>query len=179
MESTAALLLRRTKFSDTSLVVTWLTCDFGKLKTMARGALRPKSPFAGGIDLFFETEIAFVRSRRSEIHTLREVTLRNSFEGLRRDYSRVEMASYFVELMELMTEPEQPVPELFDLLCRAFKYLENAIPNRRALLHFESELARLLGIHIEGNAHAALSRVCHHLPDSRRRLMEKLPENGL
>jgi len=174
MESTSALLLRRTKYSDTSLIVTWLTCDHGKLKTMARGALRPKSAFAGGIDLFFETEIAFVRSSRSEIHTLREVVLRNPFEGLRKEYARVEMASYFVELLELMTEPEQPVPELFDLLRRALGYLEGAIPDRRALLHFESELARALGIHIEGNAHAALSRVCHHLPDSRRRLMEKL-----
>jgi DNA repair protein RecO (recombination protein O) len=174
MESTAALLLRRTKYSDTSLIVTWLTCDHGKLKTMAKGALRPKSAFAGSIDLFFETEIAFVRSSRSEIHTLREVVLVNPFEGLRKDYGRVELASYFVELLELMTEPEAPVPELFDLLRRALGYLEGASPNRRALLHFESELARLLGIHIEGNAHGALARVCHHLPESRRRLMEKL-----
>lgn len=174
MESTSALLLRRTKYSDSSLIVTWLTCDHGKLKTMAKGALRPKSAFGGAIDLFFETEISFARSLRSEIHTLREVVLVNPFEGLRKDYGRVEMASYFVELLELMTEIEQPVPELFDLLRRALGYLEGASPSRRALLHFESELARLLGIHIEGNAYAALSRVCHHLPESRRRLIEKL-----
>jgi len=174
MESTAAILLRRTKFSDTSLIVTWLTRDHGKIKTMAKGALRPRSAFAGTLDLFFETEIAFVRSERSEIHALREAVLRNPFEGLRKDYARVELAAYFVELLELMTEPEHPVPELFHLLHRALAYLENAAPDRRALLHFENELARLLGIHIEGNAHAALSRVCHHLPESRRRLMEKL-----
>ena len=174
MESTAAILLRRTKFSDTSLIVAWLTRDHGKIKTMARGALRPKSAFAGMIDLFFETEIAFVRSSRSELHTLREVVLQNPFEGLRKDYTRVELAAYFVELLELMTELDHPVPELFDLLHRALGYLENATPDRRALLHFENELARLLGIHGEGNAHAALARVCHHLPESRRGLMEKL-----
>jgi DNA repair protein RecO (recombination protein O) len=174
MESTAAILLRRTKYSDTSLIVTWLTRDHGKMKTLAKGALRPKSAFAGTLDLFFETEMAFVRSSRSEIHALREVALRNPFEGLRKEYARVELAAYFVELLELMTEPEQPVPELFDLLRRALAYLESATPDRRALLHFENELARLLGVHDEGNAYAALSRMCHHLPESRRRLMEKL-----
>jgi len=174
MESTAALLLRRTKFSDTSLIITWLTRDHGKIKTIAKGALRPKSPFAGTLDLFFETEIAFVRSSRSEIHTLRETALRNPFEGLRKEYARVELAAYFVELLELLTEPEHPVPELFDLLHRALAYLEGAVPERRVLLHFENELARLLGIHDEGNAHTALARTCHQMPESRRRLMEKL-----
>jgi len=174
MENTAAILLRRTKFSDSSLIVSWLTHEHGKIKTMAKGALRPKSAFAGTLDLFFETEISFVRSSRSEIHMLREVALRNPFEGLRKDYARVELASYFVELLELMTELEHPVPELFELLHRALGYLENATPDRRALVHFENELARLLGIHIEGNAYAALARVCHHMPESRRRLMERL-----
>jgi len=174
MESTDAILLRRTKFSDTSLIVSWLTREHGKIKTMAKGALRPKSAFAGTLDLFFETEIAFVRSGRSEIHTLREVVLRNPFEGLRKDYARVELAAYFVELLELMTELDHPVPELFDLLHRALGYLESATPDRRALLHFENELARLLGIHAEGSAYTALARVCHHMPESRRGLMEKL-----
>lgn len=141
---------------------------------MAKGALRPKSAFAGTLDLFFETEIAFMRSTRSEIHTLRECILKNPFEGLRKDYARVEMAAYFVELIELLTELDHPVPELFDLLHRALRYLENATPDRRALLHFESELARLLGIHTEGNAYTALARVCHHLPQSRRGLVAKL-----
>ena len=174
METTVAILLRRTRFSDSSLIVTWLTVDFGKLKTVAKGALRPKSAFAGVLDLFFECELSFVRSGRSEIHTLREVALRNPFEGLRKDYGRVELASYFVELLELMTEPEHPVPELHDLLRRALGYLEGNTPSLKVLLHFEGELARLLGIHTEGSAAMALSRAVPRLPDSRRALVAKL-----
>jgi DNA repair protein RecO (recombination protein O) len=180
MESTAAILLRRTRFSETSLIVTWLTREHGKLKTMARGALRPKSPYAGVLDLFFETEIGFSRSARSEIHTLKEVLLRSPFEGLRHDYGRVELAAYFVELIDQFTEPDHPVPELFDLLQRALVYLETAVmelqTRQKALLHFENELARLLGVHAEGSAFAALGRLMSLPPrllETRRGLLGK------
>ncbi len=176
MESTAAILLRRNRYSETSLIVTWLTQGHGKIKTLARGALRPKNAFFGALDLFFEAEIAFARSSRSEIHTLREVALRDPHDGLRREYGRVELASYFVELLEQVTEPEHPVPELYDLLRRALGYLEAHSPSRKALLHFESELARLLGIHAEGPAFPALARQIHRLPDARRGLIAKLLE---
>ena len=174
-QSTPAILLRRIRFSETSLIVTWLTRDHGKLKTMARGALRPKSPFAGVLDLFFEADIAFARSGRSEIHTLREAALRNPFDGIRKEYARVELAAYFVELIDLVTESDHPVPELFDLLLRALAYLENATPSRKALVHFEHELARLLGVHVEGPGFAALARTVPRMPESRRGLMAKLP----
>jgi DNA repair protein RecO (recombination protein O) len=174
METTPAILLRRTKYSDTSLIVTWLTLDYGKVKTMAKGALRPKSAFSGKLDLFFECEIGFARSSRSEVHTLREVVLQNPREGLRKDYGRVELAAYFIELLELAIEPEHNAPELFDLFQRALNYLESNEPTKKALLHFESELARLLGIHIEGSAFNALLRVYHRLPSNRRALIDKL-----
>ena len=112
-ETTPAFLLRTIKLTDTSLIVTWFTQAHGKLKTVAKGARRPKSPFAGKLDLFFGCEITFLRSMKSELHILKEVVLRDPFEGLRENYRRTQLAAYFVELIELVTEPEHPVPELY------------------------------------------------------------------
>ncbi len=179
MDKTTAILLRRTRFSDTSLILTWLSPDHGKLRTMAKGALRPKSRFAGAIDLFFEVELLYLRSTRSEIHGLRELSLLNPHAELRRSYRSVEMASYFTELLELATEPEHPVPELYHLLQRALGYLNRPEPvlNRRALLHFENELARLLGIASSGApASALLAQTLHRLPEARGRLLSQLAE---
>ncbi|PYT36826.1 MAG: DNA repair protein RecO, partial [Acidobacteria bacterium] len=77
METTAAILLRKRKLSDTSLIVSWCTESFGCIQTVAKGARRPKSPFSGKLDLFFEAEISIVRSRKSDLHTLTEVVLKN------------------------------------------------------------------------------------------------------
>jgi DNA repair protein RecO (recombination protein O) len=174
MESTPAILLRRTRLTETSLIVTWFTEKHGKLKTVAKGARRPRSPFAGKLDLFYEADIQFAWSTRSELHGLREVALKNPHEGLGKAYRRTLLASYFVELIELVTELEHPAPELFNLLRRAFGYLETNEPTRRALDHFEAESARLLGIHQQGQASIAIGRVYHRLPKGRAELLRQL-----
>src|SRR5499427_10126897 len=147
VESSEAILLRKRKFSDTSLIVSWCTESFGCVQTMAKGARRPKSPFAGKLDLFFEAEISIVRSRKSDLHTLTEVVLKNPFPGIRSDYLRTQTAAYFVELIEICTERDHREPELFGLLGRAFAYLDKNDPDLRAVSHFETELARIAGVH--------------------------------
>jgi len=172
VQSTAAILLRKTRFSETSLIVTWFTRDHGRLKTVVKGALRPKSRFAGVLDLFFDCDISIARSAKSDLHTLREAGLRDARAGLRTDHRRVAMASYFVELFELTTEPEQSAPELYDLLQRAFGFLDQNPAEPRALLHFESELARLLGIaHPELSPIVAIGRAYHRIPGARARCL--------
>jgi DNA repair protein RecO (recombination protein O) len=178
LKSTAAILLRRTRLSDTSWIVTWLTETDGRLKTAAKGARRPKSPFAGKLDLFFLEEISYTPSRKSDLHALREVALVEPFGGLRTDYLRTQLAAYFVELIELVTEAEHPVPELFDLLLRALRYLDSGRPTQRALLHFESELVRLLGIHGQARVTpaVAIGRAYNSIPSTRPALLKRLAE---
>src|SRR5258707_904583 len=82
IESTSGLILRTRPLTETSLIVSWLTQDFGRIATVARGARRPKSPFAGKLDLFYLADLSFQRSRRSDLHTLREASLRETCGAL-------------------------------------------------------------------------------------------------
>jgi len=178
VESTAAILLRKRKFSDTSLIVSWCTESFGCIQTIAKGARRPKSPFAGKLDLFFEAEISIVRSRKSDLHTLTEVVLKNPFAGIRSNYLRTQTAAYFVELIEICTERDHREPELFALMRRAFGYLNANDPTPRAVSHFETELARIAGVHDQKKLKAdpafALGNLFGRLPLSRTPLLKTL-----
>jgi DNA repair protein RecO (recombination protein O) len=164
VESTAAILLRKRKFSDTSLIVSWCTESFGCIQTVARGARRPKSPIA--------------RSRKSDLHTLAEIVLKNPFAGIRSNYLRMQTAAYFVELLEICTERDHREPELFMLLRRAFGYLDTNDPTPRAVSHFETELARIAGVHDEKKLKAdpafALGNLFGRLPLSRTPLLKTL-----
>jgi DNA repair protein RecO (recombination protein O) len=178
VESTAAILLRKRTFSDTSLIVSWCTESLGCIQTVAKGARRAKSPFAGKLDLFFEVEIQIARSRKSSLHTLTEVVLRNPFAGIRRNFSRTQTAAYFVELIEICTERDHHEPELFSLLRRAFDYLDANDPTLRAVSHFETELARIAGVHdakkLKGDPAFALGNLFGRLPLSRTPLLKTL-----
>ena len=176
METSPAILLRKTRLSDTSLIISWCSREYGKIKTVAKGARRPKSAFAGKLDLFFVAEIQFVRSKKSDLHTLRELVLKEPLEGIRNDYPRVLLASYFVELLDIATESDHAVPELYDLLLRALRYLNTNPANLRALLHFESELARLAGVLDAGTTTpaVALGRLHGRLPPGRAELLRQI-----
>ena len=182
MQTTAAILLRKRKFSDTSLIVSWCTESLGCIQTVAKGARRAKTPFAGKLDLFFEAEISIVPSRKSTLHTLTEVVVRNPFVGIRQNYVRTQAAAYFVELIEICTERDYHEPELYSLLRRAFGYLDKNDPNLRAISHFETELARIAGVHsaVAGQKKAtadpafALGNLFGKLPLSRTPLLKTL-----
>jgi DNA repair protein RecO (recombination protein O) len=178
MESTTAILLRKRKLSDTSLIISWCTESLGCNQTAAKVARRAKSPFAGKLDLFFEAEIQIARSRKSSLHTLSEVALRNPFSGIRQNLRRTQAASYFVELIELCTESDHHEPELFSLLRRAFAYLNDNDPDLPAVLHFETELARIAGVHdtktLKSNPALALANLFGRLPSSRAELLKSV-----
>ena len=144
-ERTIGLILRTRPLTETSLIVHWLTPDFGRIATVAKGARRPKSPFRGKLDLFYLCEFTFAHSRRSDLHNLREVSLRETHSALRRELGWLEQASYATELLEQTTETETPLPEFFALLSGFLRHLPTHPPQPQTVFAFEMKLLRELG----------------------------------
>lgn len=171
MEQTEAILIRRHAWSDTSLILTWSTAVHGKVRTVAKGARRTASAFAGRLDLFHRVEIGYALSRRGDLHTLREIRLVAPFAASAA--ANLFLAGYFAELVDRTTEPGQPVPEIHDLLVRALTHLGSAPASVRALVFFEEELCRQLGIfEASGSALVELERYCGKIPPSRNEVLE-------
>jgi DNA repair protein RecO (recombination protein O) len=144
-ERTTGLILRTRPLTETSLIVHWLTPEFGRIATVAKGARRPKSPFRGKLDLFYLCEFTFARSRRSDLHNLREVSLRETHCALRRELGWLEQASYITELLEQTTETETPLPEFFALVSGFLQHLPEHQPQPQTVFAFEMKLLRELG----------------------------------
>ncbi|MDG2214025.1 MAG: DNA repair protein RecO [Verrucomicrobiota bacterium] len=144
-ETTQAIALRIRPLSDSSLIIHWLTQQHGRLSTVAKGARRAKSPFRGAIDLLFETEICFSKSRRSNLHALRETKLTNSHSSLHQDIKRLQLLAYATRLLEANTEPEHPLPKIYTIFSTLLTHLDTH-PVRPALVYaFEIKLMSELG----------------------------------
>ncbi len=173
MEKNTANLIRRIPLTETSLIIHWCSDTQGLVKTVAKGARRPKSRFAGKLDLFFRCEIEIVRSRKSDLHILADLSILKLRTGIRKTYLQTLAAAYFVKLIERVVEPATPIPDIADLLQRALEYLDQNQPDQTAVLHFEKELARCLGI--AQPSRAAASSIAHtfgQLPAQREELLD-------
>ncbi len=145
-ERTSGIILRTRPLTETSLIVQWLTPDLGRIATVAKGARRPKSPFRGKLDLFYEAEFTFARSRRSELHNLREVVLGDTHRTLRENLGWLQQASYFTALVEQTTETETPLPKVYQLGREVLAQLCAVPPSPRTVFAFELKLLEELGL---------------------------------
>jgi DNA repair protein RecO (recombination protein O) len=145
-ERATGLILRTRPFTETSLIVNWLTPELGRLSTVAKGARRPKSPFRGKLDLFYVADFSFDRSRRSELHTLREVSLREMHSFLREEMEYLQQASYGATLIEETTEKETPLPAIYELMQGYLQQLKRAAAQRQSTFAFELKLLNELGL---------------------------------
>jgi len=146
IESATGIILRARPLSDTSLIVHWLTPEFGRIATVAKGARRLKSPFRGKLDLFYMADLSFSRSRHSDLHILREVGLRETHGPLRQNLSGLRQATYAAALIEQATETETPLPAVFELLRGYLDFLCRQRPVPQAVFAFELKFLHELGL---------------------------------
>ena len=162
-------------FANTSLIVRTLTEPAGRLTLMARGAARPKSPFAGQIDLFYLADFLYQPARSGEMHTLREMKLVEAHLGLRRSYANLVAAQYFASLIEAVTETATPVPGEFELFGKALGYLDETEVSWRAVERFEQRLLALAGVaHADHDLPRAFQLLHHPVPSLRGDLLKML-----
>jgi DNA repair protein RecO (recombination protein O) len=146
IESATGIILRTRPLTETSLIVNWLTPALGRVSTVAKGARRPKSPFAGKLDLFYEADFSFSRSRRSDLHTLREVSLLETHVALRQELGYLRQASYAAALIEQTTETGTPLAAVHELMRGLLAMLAQRPPQPRTIYAFELKLLNELGL---------------------------------
>jgi DNA repair protein RecO (recombination protein O) len=146
IERATGIILRTRPLTETSLIVNWLTPELGRLSTVAKGARRPKSPLRGKLDLFYEADFSFQRSRRSELHTLREVSLRETHAPLRQELGWLQQASYGAALIGQTTEKETPLLAIFELMRELLAAIPKRPPQPQSIFAFELKLLDELGL---------------------------------
>lgn len=176
MEKSTAILINRHRLTESSLIVHWCSAETGLFKTVAKGALRPKSVFTGQLDLFVTCELAFIRSKVSDLHTLNELHLVEPRLALRTNYARILAATYFSKLVEMVVESETPLGEIHELLRLSLDYLNTHDPSERLIQRFENKLCAELGLGTIQKGGAALLHETFHraLPPQRELVFREI-----
>lgn len=144
-EQSTAIVLRAVEFSETSLIVTLLTRDLGRISAIAKGARRPKGPFEGSLDLLAVCRVVVLRKASDNLDILTEAKLHRRFRGGERSLERLYAGYYVAEMLRLLTENHDPHQDVYDLTIRTLDQIDGSGNVAMALLCFDIQILKLLG----------------------------------
>lgn len=124
VRSDRGVLLRRTAYGESSLVVQVLTPRFGRVHLLAKGAYRPTSRYFAVLDLFDTLELQWSVRGGADLGLLREASISVRRRHLTDDLGAYGGALSALELAEIAARPGQPDPALFQLVEDALYGLE-------------------------------------------------------
>lgn len=132
------IILRTIKYGEADLIVHGLSPQGEKVSFIARGALRSKKRFGGGIlEPTHFVQFTYKEGETGRLHTLNEAALVNDFGNLRRSYDHLEIALHAVECVgQVSQEGDQNSDFLFNLLGHTLKALETAQDPGVVKMHF-------------------------------------------
>ncbi|MBM3252687.1 MAG: DNA repair protein RecO [Candidatus Omnitrophica bacterium] len=143
---TEAIVLKKRDYSESSLLVDFFTRDFGKVKSIIKGAKRNKTNITGDLAIFSYNHIVFYESRHSDINKLTQCQLLDRFDSIRTDIAGIAIASYFIELVDSLSSPQDPSPQIFDILLWSLKSLKDNMNPQIISIIFQIKLLHLSGI---------------------------------
>jgi DNA repair protein RecO (recombination protein O) len=147
--TTQAIVLRRIRWSESSLILTLYSLDLGRISVMAKGALRAKSPFSGKLELFSRIEVTLSRKPGRELDTLTDVSVLDHGGPLRVDPAAFGHSCLMAEwMLGVITGSEASHPT-FHLLKTVLEQFASGPPFWPVLCSGVERLLRFSGLGME------------------------------
>lgn len=139
-----ALILRTWPVNEADLVVSFFTRDYGKVKGVAKAALKSRKRFGGALEPMTHARAFFAERPRQELVRLDQLELLRSPLSLPIDYARTAVLSFYAEVLEEALPEHDPHETVFRLLLAV---LEQTTVGRAwmPLTYFSLWMTRLMG----------------------------------
>jgi len=132
-----AICIRQWDFSETSQTVSLFARQLGGIRALAKGARRERGSFSGGIDLLTVGEIGVIVKRDSDLATLTEWDVHETFPRLRDDLGSNRAGWYVADVLGRMLPPLDPHPALFETTLELLRALGQGTAIETGMLRFQ------------------------------------------
>lgn len=150
IELQPAYLLHSRPFRDTSLILDFLTPDYGRISAISRGARSARSRNKSLLQPF--TPVFISLSGKSELKTLRNIELRRPLHALRGE--RLFSAMYMNEIIVRLFQAHEADPGFFLQYEASLEELAGEASPEPILRHFELTLLETLGYGVDFSSEA-------------------------
>ena len=119
---TIGVILGSRRIKETDKTVYIFSKDQGKIRTLAKGALKPTSKFTGNIETLNTCELELYQGPGNLIIT--ELKLCSSPKTIRDNFEKTEYGLLIARLTDLLTLPNTTSQDIFSLLTQTLKNIE-------------------------------------------------------
>ena len=154
LHNTKGIVLRVTKYGDTSIILTAYTELFGLQQYMVKG-VRVTSKKGANKGVFYQPaailQMEVYHSPMKKLQMVKDVSWDFVYQNVYSDILRNAVATYIVEVLQQTMQPE-PHPELFYLIEDTFKQLDKGGPQLVGNLpiYFLIHLSQNMGFGLQG-----------------------------
>jgi DNA repair protein RecO (recombination protein O) len=144
-----AICIQASDFSETSQVLAFFAKQTGKIRCIAKGSKRQKSPFDGAAELFAYGSIVFTSSGEDNLSTLTEFQQQKPFSGLAKNLPALNSAMFAAELLNKFTKEHDPHPQLFDSFLQFLQNISDMKDKNHTLtllILFQLSLLKEIGL---------------------------------
>ncbi|SFT49284.1 DNA replication and repair protein RecO [Selenomonas sp. GACV-9] len=128
---TEAVVLGAKNWGEADKMMTFFTRERGLVKAAAFGCRRPRSPLAGGMQMFSLLELQLAEGQR--VDTVKQCTLKRHYRSLSEDLTAMAYGSFVAEFLREFLPEGQPEPQMFAQLQQVLTAFETRNPRVTAL----------------------------------------------
>ena len=140
-----AVVLRTWPLHEADLIVSFFTRDYGRMKGVAKSALRSRKRFGGALEPMTVARAWFAEKPRQELVRLDQLEILRSPLAAPVDLVRMTVLSFFAELLDEVLPEHDPQETVFRLLVSVLEQTTVEQP-WMPLTYFSLWMTRLMGL---------------------------------
>ncbi len=145
-----AVVLRTWPVHEADLIVSLFTRDYGKLRGVAKSALKSRKRFGGALEPMTVARAWFVERPGQELARLDQLEIMRSPLSAPVDQARLTVLSFFTEVVEEALPEHDPQEAVFRLLVSVLEHTtavrSESVQPRMPLTYFSLWMTRLMGL---------------------------------
>jgi DNA repair protein RecO (recombination protein O) len=149
-----AVVLRTWPLHEADLIVSFFTRDYGRVKGVAKSALKSRKRFGGALEPMTVARAWFAERPRQELVRLDQLEIISSPLSAAVDYVRMAVLSFFAEVIDEMLPEHDPQETVFRLLLAVLEQTtaqatgaqSNPVQPWMPLTYFSLWMTRLMGL---------------------------------
>lgn len=140
-----ALILRSIRWHESSKIMHIYSREWGRLGLIAKGALRPKSPFAGNLETLNYANCIVSYKAGRELQILTGIDVIDSFSQMRLNLDRQPYALAVLEVLDQVLEGHTADAVFFDFTIYILRTIEKSRKPEMVFWYFLLKLVSFLG----------------------------------